>query len=988
MMLAFYSGFLKKAPHRSMAGGLYRFQRCFALLLCLGWGVAAESIAAAPQAATFFRGINLNGPAVEIDGQYWLAGDSPSVRVSGGAFENQSVALEPPTDASRATMIRSSRWGGTLDVEIKEMPRGWYQIFVFVWEDNHTSDFQLQVDDRQVIERFSSGKQGQWHRLGPFLTEVKDESIKVSARGGDANLSGIEIWSGRGRLPMIVPSGFVQEPTPDQLAFFENTIRPLLVDRCYECHSADSDELGGELLLDSRKGMIAGGASGVSVVAGDPEQSMLMRAIRYTDSHLRMPPDGKLPQDEIEALASWISMGLPDPRLEDTIETYRERTAIDWEAARDFWSLRPIVKPPLPVVKLRDWPKTAIDHFVLADIEAEGLVPTLDADKIHLIRRVTFDLIGLPPSPREVDDFMADTSSQAFEKVVDRLLESKHYGERWGRHWLDIVRYSDTAGDNSDFPIPQMVKYRDWVINAFNRDLPYDEFVRQQLAGDLLPYDSPEDRQQKLIATGYIANARRFGSRVDDYPQHLTIEDTLDNLGRAFLASTINCARCHDHKFDPFTAEDYYALYGIFHSTQYPWPGIELDQKQRDLVPLADTTAVQDWFDKKNAEQRRLEERIKRLEAERDKHATDSAERKVAEQQWQDAKEAAKNHANLQPPFDHAYAVQEGKVIEDATLHIKGNPSKLGDRVPRRFLSVLGGEPLRDDDVTSGRLQLAEWIVSPKNPLAMRAIVNRVWLYHFGRGLVQTPNDFGRQGTPPTHPELLDWLASEFRESGYSIKTLHRTILRSRVYQLSSRSSSVALDRDPNNVRLSYFPRRRLDAEAIRDTLLFLGGTLDLSPAGPHPFPPPKDWNFTQHNPFKAVYDSNHRSVYLMTQRIQRHPFLAIFDGADPAASTPIRLTSTTPVQSLYLLNDPLVHSQAERFAERVLAAVPEDQARVSLAFRLALGRTPDEKELRASLKFLSLSRNDVSDPTSAERVSWQALARVIFRLNEFVYVD
>jgi hypothetical protein len=888
--------------------------------------------AATEEPATFFRGINLAGPAVEIDGNLWVAGDSPGIKVNGGAFENQSVALVPPTDESRAAMIRSSRWGGSLDIEIQDVPRGWYQLFLYVWEDNHSTTFQLQVNDRQVVERFSSGSQGQWHRLGPFPTEAKDSSLKVSARGGDANVSGIEIWSGRGPLPSLTPTGFVTDPTPEQLAFFESKIRPLLIDRCYECHNAEADELGGGLLLDSRKGILVGGDSGKPVIAMQPQESLLMRAVSYTDPHLRMPPDEPLSKDEIESLKTWISMGLPDPRTDDTIAIYRERTAIDWDAVRQFWSLRPIANPSPPAVNASSWPRTSVDRFVLARMEANGLSPVEDADKRTLIRRATFDLIGLPPSPEEVDAFLNDDSPDAFNKVVDRLLESRHYGERWGRYWLDVVRYSDTAGDNSDFPIPQMTLYRDWVFNAFNRDLPYDEFVRQQLAGDLLPSDSSKDRNEKLIATGYIANARRFGSRVDDYPQHLTIEDTLDNLGRSFLASTINCARCHDHKFDPFTTEDYYALYGIFHSTRYPWPGIELEQKQRDLVPLI----------------------------------------------GDDAKKMT--------PTALAYAVQDAKVIEDAAVQIKGNPANLGERVPRRFLTVLGGETLADDDLSSGRMQLAEWIVSPNNPLAMRVIVNRVWLHHFGKGLVSTPNDFGRQGKPPTHPELLDWLASEFRMSGYSIKALHRTIMLSRVYQLSSQTSAPAVDLDPTNEWLSSFPRRRLDAEAIRDTLLLLAGTLDLSPGEPHPFPPQNEWKFTQHNPFKAVYESNHRSVYLMTQRIQRHPYLAIFDGADPSASTPARMTSTTPIQSLYFLNDPMVHEQANRFAERIVAAASDDHDRLSFAFGHAIGREPNAREKEASLKFLNQMR---SSPDDADQlVAWQAMVRVIFRLNEFVYVD
>jgi len=956
-----------------------------------GTSSAGTSSAASGDLATFYRGVNLAGPAIQMDGQVWLAGDDATVRIAGDAFENQAVPLVPKTDATRARMLRSSTWGGNLDVELLSVPAGWYQVFAYVWEDNHTEDFQLLVNSRHVIERFSSGPMGSWHRLGPFPVEVSSDAIKISARGGAANLSGIEVWAGRGPLPPIVPNGFVSNPTSEQVAFFESKIRPLLVDRCYDCHSADADELGGSLLLDSRKGIVVGGDTEPPVIPSDPDQSLIIRAVSYSDVKLRMPPDEKLSVDEIESLKAWIAMGAPDPRDENTVQTHKNRTAIDWVAGRDFWSLRPITMPNLPTVRNVQWPSSDLDRFILSRIESSGLEPTIDADKRTLIRRATFDLIGLPPTTTEIDAFINDSSPDSFAKLVDRLLSSRHYGERWGRYWLDVVRYSDTAGDNSDFPIPQMIRYRDWVIDAFNRDLPYDDFVQHQLAGDLLPYDSVDDKFEKTIATGYIASARRFGSRVDDYPQHLTIEDTLDNVGRAFLAATINCARCHDHKFDPLSNEDYYALYGIFQSTRYPWPGIELEQKQRDLIPLVDDDTARVAQDMKSTEEQRLSEIAELLETKRNETKEGSDERKEADKLWDDAKSTADMFSKTPLAFEQAYAVCDAKIIEDSALQIKGNPSKLGDVIPRRFLSVLGGQTLRPDDKTSGRLQLAQWIVDPNNPLAMRVIVNRIWLHHFGSGLVATPNDFGRQGKPPTHPELLDWLASTFRESGYSIKSLHRTIMLSHTYRLSSRLSDIAADQDPTNQSLTAFPRRRLDAEAIRDTVLSLGGSLDLSRPGVHPFPPQAEWKFTQHNPFKAVFASNHRSVYLMTQRTQRHPFLAIFDGPDPSVSTPQRLTSTTPIQSLYFLNDPVVHEQATLFARRIMDSSDNDAQRLSFAFRSALGREPRADEIKDSLAFLEQTRRGaLSESENGESIetAWQAMVRVIFRLNEFVYVD
>jgi len=683
-------------------------------------------------------------------------------------------------------------------------------------------------------------------------------------------------------------------------------------------------------------------------------------------------------------------MKAPDPRTEDTVAAVRAKTAIDWNKARDFWSLKPISQPAPPTVTDAGWPTNEIDYFTLSKIEAAGFKPAHDAEKRTLIRRATFDLIGLPPSPEQVDAFVADTSQDAFAKIIDRLLASNQYGERWGRYWLDVVRYSDTAGDNSDFPIPQMYLYRNWVIDAFNRDLPYDQFVREQLAGDLLGGATPEEKRNRIIATGYIANARRFGSRVDDYPQHLTIEDTLDNLGRTFLATTINCARCHNHKFDPIPTEDYYALYGIFHSTRYPWPGIELEQRQRDLValaPLDDVTRIQQ---ERSQRQKELDAEVKRLVKARD--AAEGDIRKALDEQLDKAEDAARVHGQQPLPYETLYAVADASTIEDVSVHLKGDPSKAGDLVPRRFLSMLHGDIVPDADPTSGRLQLANWITDRSNPLTARVIVNRIWLYHFGKGLVPTPNDFGRQGKAPAHSELLDWLAQRFMESGWSIKSLHRTIMLSRTYQQASILSAAAVEQDPTNEWLSAFPRRRLDAEALRDTLLLLGGNLDPTPGGPHPFPPQNEWKFTQHNPFKAVYETNRRSVYLMTQRIQRHPYLAIFDGADPSVSSPLRMTSTTPLQALYLLNDRFVHEQAEGMARRLLSESGEDSTRINRAWLLMFGRAPDDDEIEAASSFLAAACGELAssgiENAELHPPAWQSLIRSLMRLNEFMYVD
>ncbi len=962
-------------------------------LCALSGLLATVSVLAAD--ATFFRALNLNGPAVEIDGRMWEGTNATNVVINGKRFENQAVALKPAADPNRARMIRSSVWGDKVSVELTNVPAGAYQVFLYVWEDTINEQFDLLVNDKTVLEKFNSGTAGAWKKLGPWRAESVQGRLKVSARAashGAANFSGLEVWSGDGAIPAVAGAPFVTVLTPEHTEFFERKIRPVLVEHCYECHSTTGKKIKGGLVLDSRAGVIKGGDTGAAITPGDPEASLLIQAIRHTDAELAMPKK-RLPASVIADLETWVRMGAPDPRAEDTVATAQAKTAIDWNKAREWWSFRPLKSPAVPAVKQKRWPLNDVDRFILARLEKENLKPAGDAEKRVLIRRATFDLIGLPPTPEEVDVFLKDKSASAFAKVVDRLLASPHYGERWGRYWLDVVRYADTAGDNSDFPIPQMHRYRDWVIGAFNRDLPYDQFVREQLAGDQLPGANTAETHERLIATGYIANARRFGSRVDDYPQHLTIEDTIDNLGRAFLGLTINCARCHDHKFDPITAADYYALYGIFHSTRYPWPGIELEQKQRDLVPLvepgklADADAARKAYDD---EKRRLDKSVQKLkDALKDKTGE---EKKEWETKIKDAEQALKDFVKKGLPFELAYAVADAKKIENVALQQKGDPAKPGPVVPRRFLTVLNGGEIPTSDKSSGRRQLAEWIVARDNPLAARVMANRIWLHHFGKGLVPTPNDFGKQGKPPTHPELLDWLASKFIASGWSVKEMHRVIMLSHTYQLASVRSEDAVARDVSNELLGSFPRQRLDAEAIRDTLLALGGNLDTTPAGSHPFPPQTEWKFTQHNPFKAVYESKRRSVYLMTQRIQRHPYLAIFDGADPAASTPVRTTSTTPLQALFLLNDQFVHEQSKEFAARVLKDGKDETARLKRAYQLALSRSPELSELDGGKKFIATVREklraDGMVENQIENEAWRAMARVIFRLNEFVYVD
>jgi hypothetical protein len=782
-------------------------------------------------------------------------------------------------------------------------------------------------------------------------------------------------------------------PSPEGIEFFEKKIRPVLVERCYACHSAAAPKLKGGLRLDSREGLRKGGDSGPAIVPGDPARSLLLRALRRGADAEKMPPKDseKLSAEQILNFEAWVKMGAPDPRSAAAPPAKR---AIDVERARTRWPFSPVAEPAVPSVRDERWAWNPIDRFILARLEEKGIRPAPDADRRTLIRRVTFDLSGLPPTPEEVEAFLADSSDLAFSRLVERLLASPAYGERWGRHWLDVVRYSDAAGDNSDYPIPQMYKYRNYVISAFNADKPYDRFIREQIAGDLLPFRDDAERRSNLIATGYLANARRFGSVTDDYPWHLTIEDTIDNLGRTFLGMTASCTRCHDHKFDPLTNDDYYALYGIFESTRYPFPGIELQHYQSDLVYMATPEKVDQSMRERRAKMASLEASTRPIESL--KKAVEAAAGKDPEGEAVRARDFAlalgkeideirKERTRVQQtplPFESLYAVEDAPVVGNAQVQIKGDPARRGREIPRRFFEVLGGQRLPAGEHGSGRRELADWVGDPANPLTARVLVNRLWHWHFGKGIVSTPSDFGRQGRAPTHPELLDWLARRFVESGWSIKSLHRLILSSHAYRVSCDDDAAALAADPDNELFWKYRRRRLEAEAIRDSILATSGALDRTMGGPHPIPPMTAWEYTEHKPFLSVYDHRQRSVYLLSQRISRHPFLGTFDGAETNSGTPARITSTTSLQALSLLNDPFLHEQAALFAGRLAREAKDDAARIERAYRLALGRPPTEAEQGSSLEYLIRTRARVG-----EAAAWESFARVLFRLSEFVYV-
>ena len=1239
-------------------------------------------------------------------------------------------------------------------------------------------------------------------------------------------------------------------------SFFENRIRPVLAGVCLRCHGTQKQS--GGLRLDSRDALVKGGESGPAIRWDDLEQSLILRAVRRDKEVSAMPPERALPRDQVADLAAWIKAGAPWPKRSERI------------AAAAHWAFQPIHDVNPPDVRDKGWVRSSVDRFILARLEGAGGKPAPEADRRTLLRRVSYDLLGLPPTADDVAAFEADSSPGAFEKIVDRLLDSPHYGERWGRHWLDLVRYADTAGETADYPVPNAWRYRNYVIDAFNADKPYDEFVREQVAGDILASAGPRERYaERATGTGFLAISRRFGFDSENY-HHLTIQDTIDTLGQTVLGLSLGCARCHDHKFDPISMRDYYALYGIFDSSRYAFPGSEQKQQVRAMLPLvppdeslrkwrefdarvaalalalehdhqsvpkallrslhdidgdfelqapaaggsngvlvppwlyqgkiAVTLAAQSPF--KNVYARgkvgvsvaedaglyriaqaiypertpencgllhmsidfrvgrreagtnsihrcfigaggrspaagvlisadgislagdKANERIAAIEAgqwhqlqlaldlrsrvvsgrvETPDHSTefsgkaflpgwpgridmvvldaveergtgggakvkfpsiefdnlavreapiprvseaaaqtgevvgsgavpdgagltaqlrdlvgfdgdfemqekngppeypwnagpnsvvkvsaeaqspyrnlfplgelgihmpnrreydgfgrwlptvwradksavlfasfdfrcatkdgggdgswryylghgpgqsaavelfwngnefcrrsgDATERvsELAIGQWYQVQLALElktrtyrgaiasprgrtdfdgrmasgwdgtidhtfidsfgHRSGVRPALDAdnfavgeealralekspallftdeekvrrqkvatirqrlaaseagtvamraelskaledgpiamAYGVVEG-TPHDVPMQMRGEPDRPGEVVPRGFIKVLGGGPLPERTTGSGRLELAEWLTCGDNPLAARVMVNRIWQHHFGHALVRTPNDFGARGQKPSHPELLDYLAKEFIRSGWSIKAMHRLLILSSTYRQSSTKgiNQPVAALEPYGGDFSPFLRRRLDAQELRDSILAKSGELEETVARGHPFPSPLEWAYTQHSPFIGVYDQNKRSVYLMTQRIKRHPYLGLFDGADPNATAPERATTTVPTQALFFLNDPFVHAKAEKCAAAILAERHEDMGRIELAWRTVLERGPTDREREEARRFLDEYRFELAASGSAqvELGALGAYVRVLFGSSEFIYLD
>ncbi|MEO2018154.1 MAG: PSD1 and planctomycete cytochrome C domain-containing protein, partial [Fuerstiella sp.] len=744
--------------------------------------------------------------------------------------------------------------------------------------------------------------------------------------------------------------------------FFELKVRPLLLDRCATCHTGEPDADAPVSML-SRAAIVAGGDYGAAIVPGRSEDSLLVHAVRRTHKELRMPPDedDRLTREETDIIARWIDDGAvwpgsdrtPDITTSDGADAHS--TLIPFDAALD-WAFRPRQDTTPPDIIDPRWSTSAIDRFVHARRLDDGVTTTATADRRTLIRRVTLDLTGLPPAPHDVASFVNDPADDetAFAAVVDRLLASDQYGERQGRLWLDVARYADTQGDVGDIPIQTAWRYRNWVINALNRDMPYDQFLRAQLAGDILSLTT-EDEQLKrelTLATGFIALSRRFGNEKKE-SMHLTIEDTIDTIGRGVMGLTLRCSRCHDHKFDPISNADYYGLYGIFESTVYPWMGMSVEKSPSDLSPAipgreAREIATRYWdliahyeyqinnhfrpwlkptlveFATVTGELKPLAAKLATLQGQPDTDANQfnelqrqinvlSARRekllktrggKFRELMLHDLTwiKNEKLHLAMNPEVDLVFAVGEGN-SHDAKLHRRGNPANLGDVVPRNFISTITEANRPPIGSGSGRLELAQWLTHPDHPLTARVIVNRLWQQHFGRGLVATPDNFGRQGTPPSHPELLDWLTNRFVEGGWSFKSLHRLMVSTQTYQLASTdlNDATAYEQDPENILLWRYARRRLDAESIRDSILAVSGQLQKTQPAAHDIDPWYKHRYSLNAPFHQEISTNHRSVYLLTQRLFRHSLLGLFDSPDRNTSTSRRDSSNVPAQALFL---------------------------------------------------------------------------------------
>jgi len=917
---------------------------------------------------------------------------------------------------------------------------------------------------------------------------------------------------------LLASGNVLADDGPAALEFFEKDVRPLLVKHCYECHSAV--DVDGGLNLDSRAGVANGGDSGVVVMAGAPDKSLLIEAVRYKNQDLQMPPKGQMSSAEIAILEKWVRLGVPDSRTETAPGTVRP-TGMTIEDGRNFWSFKPVADPDIPVVENTDWVQTPIDAFVLSKLEKRKAAPAEHADKRTLIRRATFDLIGIPPTPEEIAAFLADESADAFETVVERLLQSPQYGVRWGRHWLDVARYADSNGLDENLAFGNAWRYRDYVVDSFNDDKPFDQFLIEQLAGDLVP----ESNRETKTATGFLVLGAKVLAEPDKEKLFMdTIDEQLDTIGKAFLGMTIGCVRCHDHKFDPIKQTDYYALAAILKSTRTfgdtqtgvikHWheyslatedelanlkkinaelakkksaassfkskETVKLRDKAREQAAdylaaaakispdtsLTDMSAIAEplglhprilhhcrlhlqyhtddpvfaqWHSLMHSDDASEDDAVEQIKTHY-RSLFEKAESAFAKALKKDAKTKTLDDDILEPvraalydlsgflavppkpefAFDEEtlaeyyrlmeearlaesnapdepsiMGVADGTVVTSLPIHIRGSHRNFGKPIGREFPEVMRTSSVRPvlPGNQSGRLELARWIASTQHPLTARVYVNRVWRWHFGAGIVKSTENFGRLGGRPSHPELLDWLARRFMESGWSTKELHRLILSSGTYQMASSNSDATIaEADPGNRLLWKFGLRRLEAEQIRDGILAVSGRLNAQLGGKTVPLRNRQFVFNHTSVDHTKYDSLRRSLYLPVIRNNVYSLFSQFDFPDPTMPTGSRHATVVAPQALLMMNARLVMESADQLAKMLLNEGLDNAGRVNFAYERALGRLPSESESKRSLAFVSDATSTrlidaASVDNEAEHNAWSMFCQSLFASNEFIYL-
>ncbi|MFZ9792390.1 MAG: DUF1553 domain-containing protein [Gemmataceae bacterium] len=780
---------------------------------------------------------------------------------------------------------------------------------------------------------------------------------------------------------LAISSGFaVGQSNPEE--HFEKKVRPLLVERCWKCHGEETSR--SELRLDSREAILKGGKRGRAVETSIPPASLLLQVVKRT-GELKMPPDGPLSPQQVADLELWVNQGAVFPKATKIAK-----------AESSHWSFLPLANPKLPSVKKHAWVTNPIDQFILSKLEAANIQTSPEADRLSLIRRLSLDLTGIAPTYDEIQTFIQDQSPNAYEKLVDRYLASPAYGERWGRHWLDIARYADSNGLDENVAHGNAWRYRDYVIRSMNENLPFNQFIIEQIAGDLLPHKSLTEKHSRLVATGYLSLGPKVLAEVDKKKMEMDIiDEQIETMGKTFMGMTLGCARCHDHKFDPISTGEYYSLAGVFKSTKTMESLVTIAKWNENVIASeAEEKSFKEHSAKiaasKKAAEDFLEEQRKQLEAKdklpKDKKATaKEVEAKLEESAKAELKKIKDVTASLEkslPEVATAMGVSEGN-ITDVAIHLRGNTERLGKVMPRAVPVVLSANKQpKFSEKSSGRLEIARWVASDANPLTARVIVNRVWRWHFGQGIVASVDNFGLLGEKPSHPELLEWLAKYFTSHDWSIKDLHRLILLSSTYRQSSANVPESARKDSGNRLYWRFTPRRMEAEVIRDSMLSITRELDRSMGGSMLQVKNRAFFFDHTSKDTTKYDSPRRSVYLPIVRNNLYEVFSLFDSTDAAVANGDRASTTIAPQALFFLNSKLVMDSAETLAKRALGQGSLLESQISFLYETALGRAATPSEIAHGKDFLGKAGALTTDnPTKA----MAALAQVVLASNEFV---